>query len=81
VYFNIPLSPESGYFRLRISDSKLEGLIDLKKVGLFLGPFNSPWAGLGPGDIPLLSRGNFGTGTHFAAFIRAQVRQLRMSAY
>jgi serine/threonine protein kinase/Tol biopolymer transport system component len=57
VYFDTVLSRDSGYFRVRISDAKLEKVIDLKRIRLFpqlFGP--GSWTGLGPGDVPLLPR-------------------------
>ena len=55
VYFDTLLSGDAGYYRLRISDSKLEKLADLKKVRQFHGQFGpGSWTGLAPGDVPLL---------------------------
>jgi Tol biopolymer transport system component len=57
IYFDTILSAESGYYKLRIADSKLEKLIDLKKVREFRSQFGpGAWTGLGPGDVPLLPR-------------------------
>jgi Tol biopolymer transport system component len=57
VYFDTVLSSNSGYFRLRISDSKLEKVADLKKVRQFPGQFGpGSWTGLGPGDTLLIPR-------------------------
>jgi hypothetical protein len=57
ICFDTILSGDAGYFKLRISDSKLEKLVDLKKVRQFRGQFGpGSWTGLGPGDIPLLPR-------------------------
>ena len=57
VYFDTVLSGDAGYYRLRISDSKLEKLADLKKVRQFHGQFGpGSWPGLAPGDVPLLPR-------------------------
>jgi eukaryotic-like serine/threonine-protein kinase len=57
VYFDTVLSGDAGYYRLRISDSKLEKLADLKKVRQFHGQFGpGSWTGLAPGDVPLLPR-------------------------
>jgi eukaryotic-like serine/threonine-protein kinase len=57
VYFDTFLSRDSGYFRVRISDAKLEKLIDLKRIRLFSQQFGpASWTGLGPGDVPLLPR-------------------------
>jgi hypothetical protein len=51
------LSSDSGYFRLRISDSKLEKLVDLKKVRQFHGQFGpGSWTGLAPGETLILPR-------------------------
>ena len=57
IYFDTILSGDSGYFKLRISDSKLEKVVDLKKVHQFRGQFGpGSWTGLGPGDVPLFPR-------------------------
>jgi eukaryotic-like serine/threonine-protein kinase len=57
VYFDTFLSSDSGYFRVRISDSKLEKLADLKKVREFNDQFSpASWTGLGPGEVLLLPR-------------------------
>lgn len=58
IYFDTVLSSDKGYFRLQISDSKLERVADLKKIRLFPDPFESDesWNGLGPGDTPLFVR-------------------------
>ncbi|HET6180132.1 MAG TPA: protein kinase [Candidatus Sulfotelmatobacter sp.] len=57
VYFDTVLSKDSGYFRLRISDSKVERIADLKNSRLFRGQFGpGSWSGLGPGDVPLFPR-------------------------
>ena len=60
VYFDTLLSAERGFFRLRISDSRLERLVDLKKTRLFPDLFGtgtgSSWTGLAPGEIPLFPR-------------------------
>ena len=57
VYFDTILRSDSGYYRLRISDAKLEKLADLSKIKGFpiqFGP--GTWTGLGPGDGIMLSR-------------------------
>ena len=36
VYFNTVLNGDAGYFRLRISDAKMEKVVDLKKIRLDL---------------------------------------------
>lgn len=58
VYFDTILRSDSGYYRLRIRDSKVEKLADLSKIRGFPIQFggNGTWTGLGPGDVPLLSR-------------------------
>jgi len=57
VYFDTFLSKDSGYFRLRISDSKIEKVADLKNARLYSSQFGpGSWTGLGPGDIPLFPR-------------------------
>jgi eukaryotic-like serine/threonine-protein kinase len=57
VYFDTVLSGTSGYFRLRLSDLKLEKLIDLTKIRLFADQFGpGSWTGLGPGETPLFPR-------------------------
>jgi len=57
VYFDTFLSTNAGYFRVRISDSRVEKLADLKKVRQFGDQFGpGSWTGLGTGDIPLLPR-------------------------
>jgi hypothetical protein len=53
VNFDTTLNKEPGYYRLRVSDMKLEKLVDFRKIRLFPGPFGV-WTGLGPGDVPLL---------------------------
>jgi len=43
--------------RLRISDSKLEKLVDLNKIRRFPDQFSpSSWTGLGPGEVLMLPR-------------------------
>jgi len=57
VYFDTVLKGDNGYFRLRVSDSKLEKVADLKKVRQFRGQFGpGSWTGLAPGEIPLFPR-------------------------
>jgi eukaryotic-like serine/threonine-protein kinase len=58
VYFDTILRSDSGYYRLRIRDAKVEKLADLSKIKGFPIQFggNGTWTGLGPGDAPLLSR-------------------------
>jgi serine/threonine protein kinase/Tol biopolymer transport system component len=56
VYFDTSNGVDNGYFRVRISDSKLERVCDLKRIRLFNGPFAGSWTGLGPSDTPLFPR-------------------------
>jgi hypothetical protein len=57
VYFDTVLRGDAGYFRLHLSDLKLEKLADLKKIRLFGSQFGpGSWTGLAPGDIPLFPR-------------------------
>jgi eukaryotic-like serine/threonine-protein kinase len=58
IYFDTVFSSDKGYFRLRISDSKLERVIDLKKIRLFNDLFatDESWNGLAPDDSPLFVR-------------------------
>lgn len=57
IYFDTILNGDTGYFRLRISDGKMEKLVDLKKIRLYRDQFGpSSWTGLGPGGLPLFPR-------------------------
>jgi DNA-binding winged helix-turn-helix (wHTH) protein/Tol biopolymer transport system component len=56
LYFDAKVNGENAYFRVRISDSKVERLVDLNKIKQFIGVFGTPWTGLGPGNIPLFTR-------------------------
>ena len=57
VYFDTFLSKDSGYYRIRISDGKVEKVADLRKARLFRGQFGpGSWTSLGPGDVPLFPR-------------------------
>ena len=57
VYFDTPLTKNSGFYRLRVSDSKVEKVVDLEKIRQLPGQFgNTPWTGLGPGETPLFVR-------------------------
>lgn len=55
VYFDTTLSEDAAFFRVRISDHKLERLFSLKAMRRYWGPFG-PWTGLAPDDTPLLVR-------------------------
>ena len=58
LYCNTNLGENNRYFRLRISDGKLEQPISIKNLRQFPDLFSSSesWTGLGPGDIPLFVR-------------------------
>jgi serine/threonine protein kinase/Tol biopolymer transport system component len=57
IYFDTLLTPNPGYYRVRIKDAKLERLIDLKGIRTFTGQFGpGAWSGLGPNQTPLLVR-------------------------
>jgi serine/threonine protein kinase/Tol biopolymer transport system component len=57
LYFDSILGNHSGYYKLRISDSKLEQLADLKKVRQFTDRFDTgSWTGLSPDESLLLPR-------------------------
>jgi Tol biopolymer transport system component len=55
IYFDTTFSDDPAFFRLRISDRKLERLLSLKGMRQFWGPLGS-WTGLAPDDSPLLVR-------------------------
>jgi len=57
VYFDTLLTGDSGYYRVRVSDAKLEKIADLKKIRGFPSQFGpGSWTGLGPGDTFLFPR-------------------------
>jgi hypothetical protein len=59
IYFDTILGGDKRYFRLRISDSKLEQPVDVKGLRQFPDEFGGgmeSWNGLGPGDTPLFVR-------------------------
>jgi len=57
VYFDTFLNKETGYYRVRISDGKVEKVADLKKARLFHGQFGpGSWSGVAPGEVPLFPR-------------------------
>jgi hypothetical protein len=49
------LTDDPAFFRLRISDRKLERLVSLKALRRYWGEFG-PWTDLTPDDSPLLTR-------------------------
>ena len=55
LYFDTTLTDDPAFFRIRISDRKLERLVSLKGVQRFWGELGQ-WTGLTPDDSPLLVR-------------------------
>lgn len=55
LYFDTTLTDDPAFFRVRISDRKLEWLVSLKGVRRFWGELGE-WTGLAPDDSPLLVR-------------------------
>jgi Tol biopolymer transport system component/DNA-binding winged helix-turn-helix (wHTH) protein len=55
LYFDTTLTEDPAFYRLRISDRKLERLLSLKGYQRFWGQFGS-WTGLAPDDSPLITR-------------------------
>jgi Tol biopolymer transport system component/predicted Ser/Thr protein kinase len=55
VYFLGILDKEEGYFRVQISDRKLEQVLSLKGFQAAVGPFGN-WSGLAPDESPLFVR-------------------------
>jgi len=55
IYFDTTLSEDASFFRVRISDHKLERLLSLKGLRQYWSSFGS-WTGLAPDDSPLLVR-------------------------
>ena len=55
LYFDTTLTDDPAFFRIRISDRKLERVVSLKGVRRFWGELGQ-WTGLAPDDSPLLVR-------------------------
>jgi hypothetical protein len=55
VYFDGIRENEEGYYRIRISDGKLERILSLKGFQAAPGAFGN-WSGIAPDDSPLLVR-------------------------
>jgi len=55
LYFDGTLEEETGYFRIRISDRKLERILSLKGFQQAVGDFGQ-WSGLAPDESPLYVR-------------------------
>jgi len=57
IYFDTLGDQNPGFYRIRVSDAKLERIVDLKQIRTYplqFGP--GSWSGLAPGDIPLFVR-------------------------
>ena len=55
LYFDSILTEDPAFFRVRISDRRLERLVSLKDIHRLWGP-NAEWSGLGPDDSLLVTR-------------------------
>jgi Tol biopolymer transport system component/DNA-binding winged helix-turn-helix (wHTH) protein len=55
IYFDAILGADPSFFRVRISDHKVERLASLKDIHRLWGP-NAEWSGLGPDDSLLVTR-------------------------
>jgi hypothetical protein len=55
LYFDTSFTRDPGFYRVRISDHKLERVADLAGVQRYWGEFGE-WAGLAADDTPLLTR-------------------------
>jgi Tol biopolymer transport system component/DNA-binding winged helix-turn-helix (wHTH) protein len=55
LYFGTVLSGDPGYYRMRLSDHKVERLVSLAGIRRYWGELGE-WIGLGPDDSVLLSR-------------------------
>lgn len=55
LYFDSILTEDPAFFRVRISDHRLERLVSLKDIHRLWGA-NAEWSGLGPGDSLLVTR-------------------------
>jgi Tol biopolymer transport system component len=55
VYFDSEVGDRTGFYRVRLSDRKLERLVDFKNIRRAVGSLGS-WGGLSPDDSPLLLR-------------------------
>lgn len=55
LYFDSILTEDPAFFRVRISDRRLERLVSLKDIHRLWGP-NGEWSGLAPDDSLLVTR-------------------------
>jgi len=57
VYFDTMLGENSGYYRVRIRDAKVEKVADFKRLRQFGGQFGTgSWTALAPGENLMLPR-------------------------
>lgn len=57
VYFDTLINDEPGYFRVRVSDSRLERVASFRNFRMYPGLFGpGSWTGLAPGDVLLTVR-------------------------
>ena len=57
VFYDTNNTNQPGFYKLRVSDGRVERVVDLKSYRFYPGPFaGAAWTGLGPGDVPLFMR-------------------------
>ncbi len=56
IYFDGTINGVNGFFRLRVSDKKLDEIVNFKKIQRFGDQSFGAWSGLGPGGVPLFMR-------------------------
>jgi len=57
LFYDTNTTNQPGFFKMRISDGKVERLVDLKPYRLYPGPFGgAAWTGLAVGDAPMFMR-------------------------
>jgi serine/threonine protein kinase/Tol biopolymer transport system component len=57
IYFDTVETPNPGYYRVRITDGRLERIVDLRGIRGFPEQFGpGSWTGLGPNQTPLFVR-------------------------
>ncbi|HXY25314.1 MAG TPA: protein kinase [Candidatus Acidoferrum sp.] len=57
IYFDTLGLSDPGFYKLRVSDAKLERIVDLKQIRTYTAQFGpGSWTGLAPGEVPLFVR-------------------------
>ena len=57
LFYDTNTTNQPGFFKMRISDGKVERVVDLKPYRLYPGPFGgAAWTGLAVGDAPMFMR-------------------------